>query len=186
MKLKIAIFFIALAPSIVACTPVQHMAESAQPVGRVLRAGPGDVIVRVDKKRNLVNALGGSDIFGRTTNEGFSELYFGGLEQDGSITLYRQGTSILTDETTMSRSNLNQSFSSINGNATTSGNVTNFNATANTTTYRAPTAYHIAIPTGAMAIHLPAGTASLPFEGYNVEFLPTSPNALEYRVNAAQ
>lgn len=178
-------FFITSAIAIIclsACAPIQHTADIAQPVNAQLTAGPGDVLVRVDKKRNLTNAFGGSDIFGRKTDEGFSELCFGGVDPDGTITLYRRGASILTNETTMSRSGLSQSFSSANGNASIYGNNASFNGTEATTTINAPTDYHVAVPTSAMAIRLPKGTVTVPFEGYTVELVSAFPTSISYRV----
>lgn len=164
-----------------ACAPIQHTADISRPVNTVLTAGPGDTLVRVDKKRNLVNAFGGADIWGRETNEGFSELSFGGVGPDGSVVLYRRGTTILSNETTMSRSGLSQSFSSMQGNAFASGNTASFSGTGTTTTFNAPTDYHMAIPSDALAFKVNKGD-TVPFEGYLVEIVQASPTAISYRV----
>lgn len=119
---------------------------------------------------------------GRQTDEGYAELSFGGVEADGSVVLYRRRVAILTNETTLSRSGLSQSFSSANGNAIFYGNSASFTGTETTTTFHAPSDYHVAVPADAMAIRLPKGTSALPFEGYTVELIAVSQASLSYRV----
>ena len=50
--------------ALVGCAGVGHQANSRQAVNAILMAGPGDVLLHVDRERNLENALGGADIFG--------------------------------------------------------------------------------------------------------------------------
>lgn len=169
---------------IAACAPIQHSADVAQPIGRQLAAGPGDVIMHVDLQRNLVNVFGGADIWGRRTNEGFADLYFSGVEPDGTIVLYRKGASIITNETTLSRMPFTQSVSTVSGNVTNYGNTTSVSGVGTTTTIRPTHDYHIIVPADAIAIRLPPGTTSVPFEGYMIQIVNSSPTALTYRIAA--
>jgi hypothetical protein len=82
------------------CAPIEHMVTTSQALNRSLIAGPGGVVVHADKERNLQNAFGRSDVFGRKTAEGYVELYFSGVENDGTIVLYRTGAEIISNETT--------------------------------------------------------------------------------------
>ena len=85
------------------CAAIEHTSYIEQPVGQARIAGIGDVVLRVNKQRNLENISGKADIFGRKTNEGFAELRFAGVEKSGEIVLYRKDVQIISNETTMSR-----------------------------------------------------------------------------------
>ena len=50
-----------------ACSTIDHTASVNQSLGKTLIAGPGDLLVRVDRERNLENAFGKADLFGRKT-----------------------------------------------------------------------------------------------------------------------
>jgi len=89
---------------VVGCSPIQKFQETQQPTNQSLLAGVGDVVLRIDKSRNLENAYGAADIFGRKTNEGFTEVRFAGLRADGTAVFWRRDVSIQSNETTMSRS----------------------------------------------------------------------------------
>ncbi len=68
------LFFGGLLAFLAACSPIQHQETVRQPVGRELVAGVGDVVLRVDRSRDLENIFGRADLYGRKTNEGFSEV----------------------------------------------------------------------------------------------------------------
>src|SRR5262245_39957780 len=93
----------ALALGLAGCSPIVSKQYVAQPIGQRLQAGVGGVIIHMDKKRNLENVFGRSDVFGRKTNEGYAELRFMGVEGDKAI-FRRIDVAISSDETTMSRS----------------------------------------------------------------------------------
>jgi hypothetical protein len=164
------------------CAPIQHTAEINQPTNVTSIAGPGDLLARVDKKRNLVNAFGGADVFGRKTDEGFSELRFGGVESDGTIVFFRRETAIISNETTMSRTPLSTSYSSASGSVSVQGNRGTFTGTETTTTLHPLSDYHVVIPSDALAIRLPKGTGVVPFEGYLIDIQVVSQSSITYRV----
>jgi hypothetical protein len=140
--------------------------------------GPGDIVAKVNKKRNLVNAYGGADIFGRQTDEGFTELRFAWLKPDGGIVLFRKDTEIMTNETTLTRAGASSTF--VSGGANRNGGYTNFSGTA--TTF-APSDYHAVIPAGSLEIDVPKGTDAIPFEGHTVRFLNATPVSLSYKLD---
>ena len=102
------------------CASIKHTTEAKQPMGRQMMAGVGDVVLHVNKRKSLKNGVGGADIFGRTTDAGFSELRFAGVERTGEIVFYRNDTNILTNETTMSRSNTSYTSGTATTDATAS------------------------------------------------------------------
>ncbi len=182
-----------LIPSVLliySCAPIEHQSNLVQPTGTQLHAGPGDVVVRVNKTRNLENAFGASDIFGRSTNEGFTELRFVGLTQDGALIFYRKDVSIQTNETTMSRSGVTQSYSTSQTNLT--GNYAanplggtfqgQAESTSVVTTITPADDYHAVLPPDVLGLRLPSGTKELVFEGQKITILSASPTVLIYTI----
>jgi hypothetical protein len=157
-----------------ACAPIQHEQVLTQGPRSGI-AGPGDLVARVDKERNLQNAFGASDIFGRKTKEGFTELRFAGVDSQGRAVLFRTDTSIETNETTMSRSPLSTTYA----NATVSGT----SVSVASTTINPASDYHAVIPMGSLQIVVPNGTNSIPFEGHAVQLLAVTPTSLSFRVD---
>ena len=176
--------------ALVGCAGVGHQANSRQAVNAILMAGPGDVLLHVDRERNLENALGGADIFGRKTKEGTTELRFVGVDSDGTIVLYRQDIQIVTNETTMSRTPVatttGRATTTGSGTVTPSGSRAQVNARSTTTysgsTIRPASDFHLVIPSGATEIRLSPSERRLPIASFMVEIISASPNSLEYKV----
>ena len=172
------------------CGSIERKASSQQPAGKVLMAGPGDVVLRIDRERSLTNVVGKADIWGRTTNEGFSEIRYAGVEPDGQIVLYRKDTEILSNETTLTRTPMSFTTASANttlsGNATTYGDTTQLSGTSRSTgsatTISSGSEYHVVVPSDTIAIRLSANERRVPISGYVVEILSAGPNVLEYRI----
>src|SRR3972149_3771733 len=116
--MKRRIILLVAAALIAGCATIKHASNTEQPIGQQTIAGVGDVVLRVNKQRNLENAFGKADIFGRKTNEGFSELRFAGVEKSGEVVLYRKDVRIITNETTMSRTPISTTTGSANTNVT--------------------------------------------------------------------
>lgn len=182
--------FLLLAP-LVGCGSIEHTATAIQPLGKVLLAGPGDVVLRVDRERNLENVVGKADIFGRKTKEGFTEVRFAGIEPSGVVVLYRKDVSILTNETTMSRTPVSMTTGSAtttgSARASTYGNTAQVTGSATTTgvstTVGPASAYTLAVPSGSVAIRLESGERRVPVAGYVIEVLSVTPNSIEFRVS---
>ncbi|MES2253693.1 MAG: hypothetical protein V4559_01485 [Pseudomonadota bacterium] len=157
-----------------ACAPVQHT-ESLELSNATTSglAGPGDLVARVNKQRNLQNAFGKSDIFGRKTDEGFIELRFAGMNPDGEVVLYRTDTNIVTNESTMSRTA---------GGGFLYGQSNGNQATLTGSSFTPASDYHAVIPAGSLQIAVPKGTDSIPFEGHVVHVLEATKTTLRFRV----
>lgn len=101
------IFGFALALGTLA-TPVAALAKQKtginQPLDKEIYTSVGDNIVRVTIKEPLPNAFGGSDIFGRKREKGFVEVRYMGMTDDGRAVFRRRSVDIVSNETTMSRS----------------------------------------------------------------------------------
>ena len=149
------------------------------------------MVLRVERERSLENAFGKADIFGRKTKEGFTELRFGGVEENGEIVLIRKDVQILTNETTMSRTPM----ATTTGQATTSvsgaGNSYSGNALiqgSGTTNYSSTTLmpqkdYHVVVPSGTVAVRVAPNEKRIPVAGHMIEIIAASRNSLEYKIS---
>ena len=191
MRRSFYLFLIA-ASALAGCGSIEKTASVQQPTGKVLLAGPGDVVLRVDRERSLANIAGKADLWGRKTNEGFTEVRFAGVEPDGQVVLYRKDVEILSNETTLTRTPLSftsgSSTTNVTGIAYSSGGGTQLSGTGRTvgaaTTLNSGTAYHMAIPADTVAIRLAPGEKRLPISGYVIEVLSATPNSIEFKVHS--
>lgn len=184
------IAIVAFAALLSACASIDHTSLAKQSVGKTLIAGPGDLVLRIDRERNLENAFGKADVFGRMTKEGFTEVRFAGVEANGEIVLYRKDVQILTNETTMSRTPIEttsgSSRTSVTGTANSLGSTTRIQGTGTTnyssTTLAPASDFHVIVPSDTVAVRLAPNERRLPISGYVVEIVSASRNSLEYRV----
>jgi hypothetical protein len=173
---------IALAIFIWGCAAIEHSSYIEQPVGQTRIAGIGDVVLKVNKQRDLQNLYGKADLYGRKTNEGFSELRFAGVEKTGEIVLYRKDVQIISNETTMSRSPLSFNTGQANTRVTSSGNTARATTTASGVTLSPASDFHVVTPPETTPIRLAVRETKLPMEGYTVEVIRAAPNSLEYKI----
>lgn len=183
----IALIFLALS----ACASIEKSRLAEQPINQPLLAGKGDVVLKVNKQRDLENAFGNADVFGRKTNEGFSELRFLGVDESGAIVFYRNDVRIMTNETTMSRSGVSSTFGSANTTATgsyngneNSGTVSGSASTNFSSSTLSPSRdFHAVIPKGKTPIVLKPGETMVVMEGYILEVLNVTGGALKYKIS---
>ena len=183
MLIKLSVTTALLAVSLAACSTIQSKPYLSQPVGQSLRVGVGGVIVHVDRKRNLENAFGRADLFGRKTNEGFAELRFMGMH-DGKVAIRRVDVAVYSDETTMSRSGI---YVPNNSTATTTGMVgtTPFSATTNVSglgTYIPPRPANVSVSAPSLIDFLAPIGQPLPFEGVTVTITAADPVSVSYSI----
>jgi hypothetical protein len=164
------------------CAAIEHTSYVEQPVGQTRVAGVGDILLKVNKQRNLENIHGKADIFGRKTNEGFSELRFAGVEKTGEIVLYRKDVQILSNETTMSRTPLSFNTGQATTRVTSGGNSARATTTGTSMTIVPTSDFHAVIPPDTTPIRLAVGETKLPMEGYIVEIIKAGTNSIEYRI----
>lgn len=188
--MKSRVISLVTAAFIAGCATIEHASNAEQPIGQPTIVGVGDVVMRVNKQRNLENAFGNADVFGRKTNEGFSELRFAGVEKTGEVVLYRKDVRIVTNETTMSRTPFSTTTGSANTNVTGNyygnANYGNVNANARTnyssTTLMPTSDFHVVVPAETIPIRISSGETRVPMEGYVVEIIKATPSSLEYKI----
>jgi hypothetical protein len=168
------------------CSQIQHSTALEQSSGSRGVAGVGDVVARVDRLRDLQNAFGRADLFGRKTNEGYSELRYAGLGPNGDVILYRAYVNIVTNETTMSRTPFSSTYTTGSGQAHGSvyGNQYSAYGSGNSisTTISPASDYHAVVPAGAISIDVPRNSPEVVFEGHRVIIEAATPTALTYRI----
>ena len=172
------------------CSSIEHSKKIEQATNTPLFAGAGDVVIHINHERDLENAYGNADIFGRKTKEGFSELRFIGVDKNGDTILARKDVNILSNETTLSRNPFSYTTAESNTTSTGvySGNNTggtisgNSNTTYNSTTMSPTSDYHMAIPSDSTPIKLNSSERTLPIDGYVIEIIKATPNSLQYKI----
>lgn len=164
--------------SLIGCTPITRQSTAEQPTSTELRAGVGDVMLRIEKTKCLPNAFGKCDIFGRTTSEGFIELRFAGIERSGEVVLARKDVEILSNESTMTRTPV--AYSTGQAQAVTSGSSTR--VTGQAMTISPLPDYHVVVPSDAIAIRLPPAERTLLIAGRTVEILEASAGTIRYKI----
>jgi hypothetical protein len=60
--------------AVAGCAQVEQRQQLAEPVGRVMRTPVGGTIATIVKDRDLPNAFGRADIYGRTVDAGFTRI----------------------------------------------------------------------------------------------------------------
>lgn len=173
--------------TLASCSTIEKSQRANVEENEIKLVGINDVVLSVERFRDLENIMGNADIFGRRTKEGETVLRFAGVEDDGTVILYRTDIDIMTNETTMSRTPLASTSSRTTGTADSSiyGNqvVTGINLNTNTTTSLPAEDYHIVIPSDAIRIELTKDENFLPMSGYIVEIINATPNSLQYSVS---
>lgn len=172
------------------CANIEHTSQTKGKIGSSQFAGVGDVVLSIERMRNLENAFGKSDIFGRKTKEGYTEIRFAGVEPDGVVVLYRKDVNILTNEITMSRTPIShttgRSDTNVNASGTLYGNHANLNARGSTTHSSATLSqaedYHILVPTDTIPIRLQPNEKMLPVSGHLIHIESISPNSIKYKI----
>ncbi|WP_323846023.1 hypothetical protein [Microbulbifer magnicolonia] len=159
---------------------------TATQVGKVYIAGVGDAVLRLNKQRELENILGGSDWFGRTTSEGFTELRFAGIDKNGNAVFFRNGLQIETNETTSSRTPISTTSGSANTNISKKPSGLTANTTFRSTTTHPASDYHVFVPENSIPITATKEDPRVIIEGYIVEILKASPNAVRFKISRVE
>jgi hypothetical protein len=85
------------------CAQVEQRQRLAEPVGPVMRTPVGGTIATIMKDRDLPNAFGRADIYGRTVDVGFARLIYRGRNADGSVLVEQVNVDVKSNASTMTR-----------------------------------------------------------------------------------
>lgn len=114
---------LSLVALLVSCETIQTYSAIDQPIGKVLYADIGGVVLKLRKSRDLPNIFGKADVYGGKVDEGFKELRFIGASSDGIIRFRLVDVDVMSNEDVFTR---------YMGNKTTIETQTTFNPYANT------------------------------------------------------
>ena len=117
------------------CAAVQETGNVSQPVNTRLTAGVGDTVLRIATEKNLPNAFGRADIFGRKTPTGMTTVQYLGV-RGGKAWFKRHSQFVETGATTMNSTPLVIPNSAT---TTTSGNIGGVPYSGTSTTSLPPT-----------------------------------------------
>src|SRR5215475_11711768 len=92
-----------VALTIAGCAQVQQRQQLAEPVGPVLRTPVGGTIATIIKDRDLPNAFGGADIYGRKVDAGSTRIIYRGRNADGSVLVEQVDVDIQSNASTLTR-----------------------------------------------------------------------------------
>lgn len=71
MKSISIVLSIILIGGIASCAKVQKRDNLVQSTNSILTSGVGEVVYKIEKSRDMPNAFGNADLFGREVGEGF-------------------------------------------------------------------------------------------------------------------
>jgi hypothetical protein len=92
-----------LALIVAGCASVTEYANLKNPVNRTLRASQGQVVLRVDKTKDLPNLWGRADLWGERVATGYDEVRYMGMVDDKMLIFRLHQVTVDSNETTMSR-----------------------------------------------------------------------------------
>jgi hypothetical protein len=103
LRLGIVIVLVVAACAAAGCAQVEQRQQLAEPVGPVMRTPVGGTIATIMKDRDLPNAFGRADIYGRTVDAGFTRLIYRGRDADGSVLVEQINVDVQSNASTMTR-----------------------------------------------------------------------------------
>lgn len=185
--MKAFILLLTLAISTVGCASVEHTQKLQQPTNKVLIAGVGDVILKVNSEKDLPNVFGKADLYGRKTPTGTTTIQYKGIS-NGIAHFVRRTISIETNATTMNSSPL------VVNNTTTSnhsGNIGGVLYNGTTTTSAPPT---VVMPNTPQAQYFPQQDVNINIslkdsnkeiiaEGYKIQILNANQTSVSYSID---
>ncbi len=158
----------------VGCAAVRSYEIVQQPMATTLDAGLGGKLFRIERSSDLPNAFGGADIWGGKVDQGFLELRFAGVADDGRLVLRLTDVETRSNETTMSRYGVGHATAT----ASTSGSWT----TASGVYIPPPKGQTVVLPPNTIEFLYDATKGPLVVEGIEVTFVGSSPQGVTYRL----
>jgi len=97
------LFAVCAALIISGCSATESYSRLVQAENTTLHASVGQQVFRVQKTRDLPNAFGKADLFGRKIEDGYQELRYLGMADESTLVFAFRDREIFSNETTMSR-----------------------------------------------------------------------------------
>jgi hypothetical protein len=166
------------------CSQVQRYENVSKPTGVRQTVSLGSELYRINKTRDLPNAFGKADVWGGEINEGYSELRFMGLTEQGKIIFRLTDIDVESNESVFTRYGVNRT--TINSNTT--ANVRNYGNTVYGSVNTNTTISHIDKPV-AIITQLPPNTIEFIFDAnekvlrldtLSIEVFEVTPQSISY------
>jgi hypothetical protein len=174
MRRGFAIAAVLVSALTVACGATRSYETVQQPKGTTLTAGIGGKIFRIERSGDLPNAFGKKDIWGGKVDQGFVELRFAGVADDGRLVLRLTDVETRSNETTMSRYGVGHATVT----ASTYGNWT----TASGVYIPPPQGETVVLPPNTIEFLYDTTKGPLLIEGMEVTFMGSSAQSVTYRL----
>lgn len=175
--------------TIPACAPVEHAQSLSQPIGKVQTVPVGGEIASISKQKNLPNAFGAADVFGRKVDTGLVKIVYQGQAKDGGPVLRQIDIDVHSTASTMSRT---PAFYTASSNAMAHGYGNRGHATITGSSQSsafamAPVAEtNTVLPPNVTQFTVPKGKTLTLATGQTVEFIDVQPHQISYRIIAAR
>jgi hypothetical protein len=163
-----------LATSQAECGAIRSYEIVQQPMETTLHAGLGGKLLRIERSRDLPNLFGRPDIFGGKVDQGFVELRFAGVADDGRLILRLTDVEIRSNETTMSRYG--------GGHATVTAPTSGSWTTASGVYIPPPKSQTVVLQPNTIEFLYDTTKGPLVVEGLEVTFVDSSPQGVTYRL----
>lgn len=169
---------------VVSCAEIQQYKDVSKPSNSPQTAALGSELYRISKTRDLPNVFGKADIYGGKVNEGYSELRFMGVTEDGGIIFQLTNVDIESNETVFTRYGRSTSTvnSSTSANASVYGNTAYGTAQTNTTVshYEKPEASITQLPPNTIQFVFDPSEKLLELDGVTIEVIEVKKYSIRY------
>ena len=166
------------------CSQIQRYENVSKPLDVQQTTVLGSELYRINKTRDLPNAFGKADLWGGKVNEGYSELRFMGLTQDGKIIFRLTDIDIESNESVFTR--YGSSHSTLNSNTAANtaayGNTAYGSAQTNTTIYyhEKPKATITNLPANSIEFIFDPSEKTLQLDGVTIEIYEVKAYSISY------
>jgi len=166
------------------CSEIKHYENLSKKSGVLQSASIGSELYRVHKQRDLPNVFGKADIHGGKVDEGFTELRFMGLTDNGKIIFRLTDIDIVSNENVFTRYGASRSVisSSSTANATLYGDTAygSSNTSSTVTHYEKPKARITKLPPNTVEFAFKPSDKVLELDGVNIEIKAVSKYSIKY------
>lgn len=176
----VIMFFLA----ITGCAEIKQHEQVSKSLDLLQTTSIGSELYLISKTRDLPNAFGKADVWGGKVNEGYSELRFIGLTNDGEIIFQFTDIDIQSNENVFTRYGVSRSVATTNttANASVYGNTASGSAQSNTVIshYEKPKATVTQLPANTVQFLFKPSDKILNLEGISIEIVNVNSYSIQY------
>ena len=179
-KIVLILFAVVLS----SCAEIKHYENISKETDVLQTASIGSELYRIQKQRDLPNVIGKADVWGGKIDEGFTELRFMGVTEDGKVIFRLTDVDIQSNETVFTRYGVSRSTiqSNTNANASAYGNTASGTSTTRATIihHDKPEARVTQLPPNTVEFVFDPKAKILKLENVSVEITETTQYSITY------